>query len=93
MVIAGENKGAEGKVLKVFPSKGRILVDGVNIIKKATRPNAQHPNGGIVEKEAPIALSNVMLKDPKTGTPTRVGRKKVDGKTVRFAKKSGEVID
>jgi len=92
IVVAGVNKGSEGKVLKVYPN-GRVLIDGVNIIKKATRPNAQYPNGGIVSKEAPIHISNVMLKDPKTGSATRVGRKEVDGKNVRYAKKSGEVID
>ena len=92
VVVAGEDKGKEGRVLRVYPN-GRVLIDGVNIISKATRPNADNPNGGIVKKEAPIAVSNVMLKDPKTGTPTRIGRKLVDGKSVRYAKKSGEVID
>jgi large subunit ribosomal protein L24 len=92
VVVAGEDKGQEGRVLRVYPN-GRVLIDGVNIVSKATRPNADNPNGGIVKKEAPIAISNVMLKDPQSGKPTRVGRKMVDGKSVRFAKKSGEVID
>ncbi len=91
VVIAGEDKGKEGKVLEVM-ANGRVLVDGVNIVSKATRPNATHPNGGIIQKEAPVSMSNVLLKDPKTGKPTRVGRKEVNGKMVRFAKKSGEVI-
>lgn len=92
VVVAGEDKGQEGRVLKVYPN-GRVLIDGVNMVSKATRPNADNPNGGIVKKEAPVAISNVMLKDPQSGKPTRVGRKMVDGKSVRFAKKSGEVID
>lgn len=92
LVVSGEDKGKEGKVLEVL-ANGRVLIDGINIVSKATRPNAATPNGGIVKKEAPIHLSNVMLKDPKTGAATRVGRKKVDGKSVRYAKKSGEVID
>jgi len=91
-VLAGENKGAEGKVLEVFPDKNKALVEGVNIVKRHTKPNAAHPNGGIVEKEAPIHLSNLMLIDPKTGQPTRVGRKVVDGKNQRVSKKTGEVI-
>lgn len=92
IVVAGEDKGLEGRVLKVYPN-GRVLIDGVNIVSKATRPNADNPNGGIVKKEAPISISNIMLKDPQSGKPTRVGRKMVDGKSVRYAKKSGEVID
>lgn len=91
-VIAGENKGDEGKVLEVYPEKNKALVEGVNIVKRHTKPNAATPNGGIVEKEAPIHLSNLMLVDPKTGEATRIGRKEVDGKLVRYSKKSGEVI-
>lgn len=91
-VLAGENKGAEGKVLEVFPDKNKALVEGVNIVKRHTKPNAAHPNGGIVEKEAPIHLSNLMLIDPKSGQPTRIGRKVVDGKIQRVSKKTGEVI-
>ena len=92
IIVAGADKGKEGRVLRVYP-KGRVLVDSVNLVFKATRPNAANPNGGIIKKEAPVDVSNVMLKDPKTGAPTRIGRKEVDGKSVRFAKKSGEVID
>ena len=91
-VIAGESKGEEGKVLEVIPSKNKALVEGVNMAKRHTKPNATHPNGGIVEQEAGIQLSNLMLVDPKSGEPTRIGRKLVDGKLVRYSKKSGEVI-
>ncbi len=98
IVIAGNNNGKKGKVLKVFPKKNRIIVEGVNIRKRHTKPNQQYPNGGIIEKELPIDASNVMLVDPKTGKPTRVGSKVVlDEKTgkkksVRIAKKSNEVL-
>ena len=86
-------KASTGKVLKVEVSKQRAIVEGVNLCKKATKPNAQNPQGGIVEKEAPIHISNLMLIDPKSGKPTKVGRKTdAKGKLVRFAKKSGEEI-
>jgi large subunit ribosomal protein L24 len=91
-VLTGESKGEEGKVLEVFPDKNKALVEGVNLVKRHTKPNAAHPNGGIVEKEAAIHLSNLMLVDPKSGVVTRTGRKVVDGKLVRYSKKSGEVI-
>lgn len=91
-VISGESRGEEGKVLEVYPAKNKALVEGVNIVKRHTKPNATHPNGGIVEQEAAIHLSNLMLVDPKTGEATRVGRKEVKGKLVRYSKKSGEVI-
>ena len=92
-VIAGDNKGQQGKVLKVEVSKSRAIVEGVNICKKATKPNAQNPQGGIVEKEAPIHVSNLQVLDPKSGKPTKVGRKaNAEGKLVRYAKKSGEEI-
>ena len=92
-VIAGDNKGQQGKVLKVEVSKSRAIVEGVNIVKKATKPNAQNPQGGIVEKEAPIHVSNLQVLDPKSGKPTKVGRKaNAEGKLVRYAKKSGEEI-
>ena len=91
-VIAGESKGEEGKVLEVYPTKNRALVEGVNMVKRHTKPNAAHPNGGIVEQEAAIQLSNLMLVDPKTGEATRTGRKMVDGKLARYSKKTGEVI-
>jgi large subunit ribosomal protein L24 len=91
-VMTGESKGVEGKVLEVFPDKNKALVEGANIVKRHTKPNAANPNGGIVEKEAPIHISNLMLVDPKTGETTKVGRKEVDGKLVRYSKKTGEVI-
>ena len=92
-VIAGKDKGKQGKVLKVEVSKQRAIVEGVNICKKATKPNAQNPQGGIIEKEAPIHVSNLMVLDPRSGKPTKVGRKAdAKGKLVRYAKKSGEEI-
>lgn len=92
-VIAGDNKGKQGKVLMVDVEKQRAVVEGVNLIKKATKPNAQNPQGGIVEKEAPIHISNMQVLDPKSGKPTKVGRKLDEkGKLVRYAKKSGEEI-
>ena len=92
-VNAGDSKGQQGKVLKVDVAKQRAIVEGVNICKKATKPNAKNPQGGIVEQEAPIHVSNLQVLDPKSGKPTKVGRKAdAKGKLVRFAKKSGEEI-
>ena len=92
-VIAGDNRGQQGKVLSVDAAKQRAIVEGVNICKKATKPNAKNPQGGLVEQEAPIHISNLQPIDPKSGKPTRVGRKADDkGKLVRYAKKSGEEI-
>ena len=92
-VIAGDSKGQQGKVLKVDVAKQRAIVEGVNICKKATKPNAKNPQGGIVEQEAPIHISNLQVVDAKTGKPTKVGRKvTAEGKIVRYAKKSGEEI-
>lgn len=92
-VIAGEFKNKQGKVLVVDAVNQRAIVEGLNLCKKATKPNAQNPQGGIVEKEAPIHISNLMLLDPKDGKPTKVGRKRnAEGKLVRYAKKSGEEI-
>jgi len=81
VVIAGNARGKRGKVLKVFPERGRVIVEGVNMIKRHTRPNQKSPQGGIVQREAPIHLSNVMLIDPKTNEPTRVGTKIVKDPT------------
>jgi large subunit ribosomal protein L24 len=93
MVIAGDSKGAKGKVLEVLVKENRAIVEQVNIVSKHTRPNAKNTQGGIIKQEAPIHISNLMLIDPKGGNPTRVGRKRTeDGKWVRYAKKSGEVI-
>ena len=93
VVLAGEDKGKTGKVLKVLVEKNRALVEGVNMVSKSTKPSAQNPQGGIVKQEAPIPLSNLSLVDPKSGKATRVGIKVTeDGKKVRIAKKSGEEI-
>lgn len=92
-VLAGEDRGKEGRVLSVDAAKNRAIVEGVNMITKSTKPNAQHPQGGLVKKEAPINISNLALIDPKSGKPTRVGYKLNDkGEKVRYSKKSGEEI-
>ena len=92
-VNSGEDKGKTGRVLEVIVAKNRAIVEGVNIVSKHTKPNAQHPNGCIEKKEASIHISKLNLIDPKTGKPTRIGRKlDSKGKLVRYAKKSGEVI-
>jgi large subunit ribosomal protein L24 len=93
-VITGKDKGKTGRVLEAYPRENRVLVEGVNMIKKHQKPNQENPQGGIITKEAPIHVSNVMLIDPKSGKPTRIGYKTLEnGKKVRIAKKSGEVID
>jgi len=93
VVTAGRDRGKRGEVLKALPSENRVIVQGVNVVKRHQRPT-QMSQGGIVEKEAPIHVSNVLHEDPKDGTPTRVGFKVLDdGRKVRFAKRSGEVID
>lgn len=91
-VIAGNHKGKQGQVLEVLKEKSRALVEGVNIVKRHTKPSAQFPEGGIIEKEGSIHISNLMLIDAKSGEPTRVARQLKDGKLVRVAKKSKEVI-
>ncbi|MEG1885096.1 MAG: 50S ribosomal protein L24 [Alistipes sp.] len=92
-VNAGDNKGQQGKILAVNVEKQRAIVEGVNICKKAMKPNAQNPQGGVVEKEAAIHISNLQILDPKSGKPTKIGRKKnAEGKLVRYAKQSGEEI-
>ena len=92
IVIAGAYKNKTGKVLTVFPEEDRVIVEGVAMVSKHTKPNAKNPQGGIVEQEAPIHLSNLMVMDGKT--PTRIGRKisEKTGKLVRYSKKSGEEI-
>lgn len=94
LVKTGNSKGSKGKVIRVYPKLNRALVEGVNIVSKHTKPNAENPQGGIIKKEATIHISNLMLVDPKTGEPTKIGRKKDEktGKIVRFSKKSGELI-
>ncbi len=91
-VNAGNDKGKTGKVLSVIPSKDRAIVEGVNIVKKHTKPNSKQPQGGIVEQEAGIHISNLQLIDPKSGKPTRVGYRMDGDKKVRYAKKSGEEV-
>ena len=92
-VNAGEDKGKTGRVLKVLISKNRAVVEGINMVTKATKPNAKNPQGGVVKMEARIHVSNLQLLDPKSGKPTRVGYKvNEDGKKVRISKKSGEEI-
>ena len=92
-VIAGDDKNAQGRVIKVLVDKNRAIVEGVNMVSKSVKPNAKNPQGGIVKQEAPIHISNLNVVDPKSGTATRIGRRLNDkGKLVRFAKKSGEEI-
>ncbi len=92
-VLTGENKGSIGRIVRVMPKMNRVVVEGVNMIKKHQKPSAASPQGGIVEMEAPIHISNVTLIDPSTNETTRVGRKFDDnGNIVRYAKKSGEVL-
>ena len=91
-VNAGNDKGKTGKVLSVIPSKDRAIVEGVNMVKKHTKPNSKQPQGGIVEQEAGIHISNLQLIDPNSGKPTRVGYRMDGDKKVRYAKKSGEEV-
>ncbi|MGN0061916.1 MAG: 50S ribosomal protein L24 [Alloprevotella sp.] len=91
-VLAGKDKGKTGVVTQVIVDKQRAVVEGVNKVQKSQKPSAQNPQGGFVTVEAPIHVSNLNVVDPKTGKPTRVGYKMVDGKKVRYAKKSGEEI-
>jgi large subunit ribosomal protein L24 len=93
MVITGESKGQKGRVLEVNREKSRAIVEGINMVSKHTKPNAKAPQGGIIKKEAPVHVSNLMLIDPASGKPTRVGRRLNEkDKLVRYSKKSGEEI-
>ncbi len=93
IVITGKDKGKKGNVLKVFPKDRRVLVQGVNMVKRHTQPTSAGP-GGIIEKEARLHVSNVAYADPKSGKATRVGYRRLDdGRKVRYAKRSGEVLD
>ncbi len=94
VVITGNYRGQKGRVLEVVRKTDRAIVEGVNLIKKHTKPNAKNPQGGIIEQEAPIHISNLMLVDPKTGERTRIGRRMDEnkGKLIRYSKKSGEEI-
>ena len=93
LVLSGNDKGKQGKVMSVDRKAQRAIVEGVRIVSKHTRPNAEHPQGGIIKQEAPIHISNLMVVD-NSGKPTRVGRKKDEktGKSVRYSKKTGEII-
>ena len=91
-VLSGEDRGKQGRVLSVDRTKMRAIVEGVNIVTKATKPSAQYPQGGLVKKEAPVHFSNIALLDPKSGKPTRIRIERKDGKKVRIAVKSNEVI-
>ncbi len=92
-VNSGDDKGKTGRVLEVLVKKGRAIVEGVNIVSKSTKPTAKYPQGGIIKMEAPVAISNLNVVDPKTGKPTRIGRRLNEaGKLVRYSKKSGEEI-
>jgi large subunit ribosomal protein L24 len=93
MIITGESKGQKGRVLEVDREKSRALVEGVNMVSKHTKPNAKAPQGGIIKKEAPVNITNLMLIDPTSGKPTRVGKRLNEkDKLVRYSKKSGEEI-
>lgn len=93
IVITGESKGQKGRVLEIQKNKSKAIVEGVNMVSRHTKPNAKAPQGGIIRKEAPIDISNVMLVDPASGKPTRIGRRLNDKeKLVRYSKKSGEEI-
>lgn len=92
IVTAGDHKGSEGRVMRIFREKNKAIVEGVNVVKKHEKPSAANPQGGITEKEAPIHISNLALVDPKSGEATRVGYRMEDGKKVRFSKKSNQVL-
>ena len=93
LVLSGEYKGQQGKILKMITKTDRALVEGINLVSKHTKPNAKNPQGGVIKKEAPIHVSNLMLVDPATGKPTKVGKKRTEeGKLVRYSKKTREEI-
>ena len=93
-VLAGADRGKDGKVLRVFPQQQTAIVEGMKLVSKHMKPSQQNPDGGIIQQEAAIHISNLMLIDPSSKQPTRVGRKKEEGKKgwVRYSKKSGEII-
>lgn len=91
-VLSGNAKGKVAQVLEIIPAKRRAFVEGINVVTKHIKPSAAKPEGGIEKTEASIDISNLMVVDPATGEPTRVGRKEVDGKLQRYSKKTGEVI-
>ena len=92
-VISGESRGQQGRVLDVITRDGKAIVEGVNMVSRHTKPNAKHTQGGIIKKEAPVNITNLMLVDPSTGNPTRIGRRLNEkNKLVRYSKKTGEEI-
>jgi large subunit ribosomal protein L24 len=92
-ILSGNSRGKKGKILEVYPAKQKAIVEGVNMVTKHLKPSAAHPNGGIEKQEAPIHISNLMVVDPSTGDPTRIGRKlNKEGKLQRYSKKTGEFI-
>jgi large subunit ribosomal protein L24 len=93
LVTAGKDKGKTGKVLRVDPAKERVYVEGLNIVKRHQRPNQMGQQGGVIEKEGPIHVSNVAILDPKDGKPTRIGIEREDGRRFRVARRSGQRID
>ena len=93
VVLSGKDKGRHGEVVKSMPKEGKVVVSGVNVHARHTKPSQARPQGGIERKEAPLHVSNVALQDPKTGKPTRVRFEDRDGKKVRIAVRSGELID
>lgn len=92
IILSGKNRGQEGKVEQVMPRSNKLIVAGINLVKKHVKPSTQNPNGGIIEKSAPLHISKVAIKDPKTGKPTRVGFKMENGKKLRVAKASGSIL-
>ena len=92
VIIAGRDKGKQGRVLRLLSDKDRVVVEGINRVWKHVRPSQRNPQGGRIQKDAPIHISNLMVIDPKSGEPTRVGRRKEGKKIVRYAKKSGELL-
>ena len=93
VILSGKDKGREGQVVKSLPKDGKVVVSGVNMIARHTKPTQADPEGGVKRREAPIHVSNVAIKDPKTGKPARVGFEVRDGKKVRVLKGSGEVLN
>ncbi len=92
-IIAGKDKGKTGDVLQVFPKEGKVTVRGLNMVKRHIKPNQQQQQGGIVEKEAALQISNIMPLDPEDGRPTRIGFKVVEGKKVRVSRRTGKALD
>lgn len=92
-VLSGKDRGKQGVILEAYPKKERVLVEGINMVKIHAKPSQENPQGGILNQEAPIHVSNVLPIDPKSGEPTRVGYEVRDGKKIRIAKKSGEPLD